>query len=397
MNKKIFLKKDRERSLLRKHPWIFSGAIATIEGKIESGETVSVFSSNQQFLGYGAFSLSSQIRVRMWTFEENEKVDETFFLNRIKKAMTLRENLLIKNDTNAMRIISAESDGLPGLIVDQYDNVLVCQFLSTGVEFWKDIIVKHLSTLHEIKSIYERSDVAVRKKEGLFPKQGLLWGEEPPSLISISEHEVNYFVDIRKGHKTGFYLDQRDNRKLVQSYSAGKDVLNCFSYSGGFGLTALKGGAKSVINVEDSAELIDFSNKNFELNHFKPQQYTTLKADVFKLLRQYDEQNKSFDLIILDPPKFAESQKTIVRASRGYKDINRLAFKLLRPGGLLFTFSCSGLMDAELFQKIVASAATDAGRDVQILQRLGQSPDHQVILHIPESFYLKGLLLRLKD
>jgi 23S rRNA (cytosine1962-C5)-methyltransferase len=235
--------------------------------------------------------------------------------------------------------------------------------------------------------------VEVRKKEGLSKTQGLLWGKEPPALVEIQEQGLKCLVDIRQGHKTGFYLDQRDNRQLVRNHSADKTVLNCFAYTGGFGLAALQGGARQVTNVEDVAGLIELTEKNLALNGFAQERCTNLKADVFRLLRQFVEQGRSFDLIILDPPKFAESLGHLKRASRGYKDINRLALKLLRPGGLLFTFSCSGLMKPELFQKIVADAAIDAGRSGQVLQWLGQAPDHPVMLQIPESHYLKGLLV----
>jgi 23S rRNA (cytosine1962-C5)-methyltransferase len=301
--------------------------------------------------------------------------------------------LQIPQQTNAYRLVSAESDGLPGLIVDRYGEYLVCQFLSVGAEHWKETLVSLLATLPGVRGVYERSDVAVRKKEGLAQVQGPLWGEEPAELVEIDEQGLKFLIDIRQGHKTGFYLDQRVNRRLVREHSAGREVLNCFAYTGGFGLAALQGGAKQVTNVEDVAGLIELTEKNLALNGFDANRCTNLKADVFRLLRQYQEQHRTFDLIVLDPPKFAESQGHLQRASRGYKDINRLAFKLLRPGGLLFTFSCSGLMKPDLFQKIVADGAIDAGREGQILQWLGQAPDHPVMLQIPESHYLKGLLL----
>ncbi|MGD8590414.1 MAG: class I SAM-dependent methyltransferase [Chromatiales bacterium] len=390
---RVILKPGRERSPLRGHPWIFSGAIARITDKPRPGASVELFSQEGQFLGRGAYSPASQIRVRIWSFDAQETIDTAFFQRRIQRALARREALQVPRQTNAYRLISAESDGLPGLIVDRYGEFLVCQFLSAGVEQWKDEIVSQLATLDAVRGIYERSDVEVRKKEGLRQIRGLLWGEEPPALVEIHEQGLKCFVDISQGHKTGFYLDQRDNRRLVREHSAGKEVLNCFAYTGGFGLAALQGGAEQVTNLEDVAGLIDLIDKNQALNGFDPSRCSNLKADVFRLLRQYREQDRSFDLIVLDPPKFAESQGHLQRASRGYKDINRLAFKLLRPGGLLFTFSCSGLMKPELFQKIVADAAIDAGREGQILQWLGQAPDHPVMLQIPESHYLKGLLV----
>jgi 23S rRNA (cytosine1962-C5)-methyltransferase len=389
----MVLKPGRERSLLRRHPWVFSGAIANIEGKPAPGATVELFSQAGQFLGRGAYSPASQIRVRVWTFAETEPIDEDFFQHRLQAAVARREALRVAQQSNAYRLIAAESDGLPGLIVDRYAEYLVCQFLSVGVEQWKDCITARLAAMSGVRGIYERSDVAMRKKEGLRQTRGPLWGEDPPDRVEIEEQGLKFLVDIRQGHKTGFYLDQRDNRRLVREYSADREVLNCFAYTGGFGLAALQGGAEQVTNVEDVAGLIEQTDQNLALNGFQASRCSNLKADVFKLLRQYQEQGRNFDLIILDPPKFAESQGHLQRASRGYKDINRLAFKLLRPGGLLFTFSCSGLMKPELFQKIVADAALDADREGQILRWLGQAPDHPVMLQVPESHYLKGLLL----
>ncbi len=279
------------------------------------------------------------------------------------------------------------------MIVDRYGEFLVCQFLSAGAHQWKAEIIHQLQALPDVAGIYERSDVAVRKKEGLPLTQGVLWGAAPPALLEIAEQGLKFLVDIPQGHKTGFYLDQRVNRQWVRNSSAGKEVLNCFAYTGGFGLAALQGGASQVTNVEDVAGLLELTERNLQLNQFDPGLCENVKADVFRLLRQYQEDGRSFDMIVLDPPKFAESQSHLARASRGYKDINRLAFKLLRPNGLLFTFSCSGLIKLELFQKIVADAALDAGREGQILQWLGQAPDHPVKLQIPESQYLKGLLV----
>ena len=390
---KVILKKGRERSLLRLHPWVFSGAVQRTEGTLKLGETVDVFSNDGQLLGRGAYSPASQIRVRIWTFDESETVDEEFFRKRIQAAINLRESLELPEQTSAFRLISAEADGLPGLVVDQYDDFLVCQFLSAGAEHWKTTIVDQLKALTGVNNIYERSDVDVRQKEGLEQARGLLSGDTPPAVLGIEEKDVKFFVDIVNGHKTGFYLDQRENRQLVRSHSRGKDVLNCFAYTGGFGLAALKGGARQVTNVEDVAGLVEMIDRNVELNQFDKDRCTNLKADVFKLLRRFEKEGRKFDVIVLDPPKFAESQAHLARASRGYKDINLLAFKLLRPGGLLFTFSCSGLMKMDLFQKIVADAAIDSGRDARIVQWLRQAGDHPVKLCIPETMYLKGLLV----
>jgi 23S rRNA (cytosine1962-C5)-methyltransferase len=392
---KIILKKGRERSLLRQHPWIFSGAIEKTAGNPQPGTTVDVVSTGGQFLGRGAYSPSSQIRLRLWTVDEQETVDADYFRRRIQAAINLRQSLCISAQTNAYRLIAAEADGLPGLIADRYGNFLVCQFLSAGAERWKTVLIDQLKELTGITNIYERSDVEVRKKEGLQPCKGVLCGEEPPDLLKIEENGLHFLVDIKHGHKTGFYLDQRDNRNAVRLHSTGAEVLNCFAYTGGFGIAALQGGAKHVTHIEDRADFIGMIEENARLNDFLEDSCTGIKADVFQLLRQYLKEGRLFDLIILDPPKFAESQANLERASRGYKDINLLAFKLLRPGGQLFTFSCSGLIKMEMFQKIVADAVIDSGRDAQIMQWLGQAADHPVKLAIPETQYLKGLSVRM--
>jgi 23S rRNA (cytosine1962-C5)-methyltransferase len=392
---KIILKKGRERSLLRQHPWIFSGAIEKTAGNPQPGTTVDVVSADGQFLGRGAYSPSSQIRLRLWTVDEQETVDADYFRRRIQAAINLRQSLRIPAQTNAYRLIAAEADGLPGLIADRYGNFLVCQFLSAGAERWKTVLMDQLKELTGITNIYERSDVEVRRKEGLQPCKGVLCGEEPPDLLKIEENGLHFLVDIKHGHKTGFYLDQRDNRNAVRLHSADAEVLNCFAYTGGFGIAALQGGAKHVTNIEDRADFIGMIEENARLNDFFEDSCTGIKADVFQLLRQYLKEGRLFDLIILDPPKFAESQTNLERASRGYKDINLLAFKLLRPGGQLFTFSCSGLIKMEMFQKIVADAVIDSERDAQIMQWLGQAADHPVKLAIPETQYLKGLSVRM--
>jgi len=373
---------------------VFSGAIRRIEGNLAAGETIEVLSSEGQFLARGAYSPASQIRIRAWTFDASESIDATFFAGRISNAIRLRDALRIPESTNAYRLISAEADGLPGLVVDRYGDWLVCQFFSVGSEFWKKIILDALKVATGASHCFERADVDIRKKEGLSPTTGPVWGDAPPPLIEMNEHDIKFYVDIKAGHKTGFYLDQRVNRQFVRSQCAGADVLNCFAYTGSFGLAALKGGARHVTNVDDVAGLVEQIDGNVRLNQIPREACENVKANVFHLLRQLTDEGKRYDVIILDPPKFAETQGHLPRASRGYKDINRLAFGLLKPGGLLFTFSCSGLMKMDLFQKIVADAAIDAGRDAQILEWLGQSPDHPVMAHIPETSYLKGLCLR---
>lgn len=389
---KVILKHGREKSLLRRHPWIFSGAIGKAEENLKIGETVDVFSTDGNWLARGAYSPYSQIRVRVWTFDPAEEIDPAFFGNRLQQAFLLREKLFADRSVTAYRIINSESDSLPGLVVDRYGDFLVCQFLSAGAEFWKAEIVTQLQSLIPCAGIYERSDLAVRNKEGLQPTCGVLWGETPPDLIEFQEGELRFLVDIKNGHKTGCYLDQRENRIAVTEFAKGKYVLNCFAYTGGFGLWALHGGTESVVNIESSASLLELARKNFELNGFDPNKIENIVGDVFQVLRQFRDKGREFDLIILDPPKFAESTSQLQKASRGYKDINLLAFKLLKPGGILFTFSCSGHISLELFQKIVSDAALDAGRDAQVIRYLSQDADHPIALNFPEGRYLKGLV-----
>lgn len=389
----IRLKKERDKSLKRKHPWIFSGAIERTDLGINSGETVNVVSSSGNIIGTGAYSPSSQIRIRMWSFDNNEKIDSLFFFKKISEAYELRKQL-INNSTNAYRVINAENDGLPGVVVDRYGEYLSCQFLSTGAEYWKKHIVEHLIRLFKPKSIYERSDSDVRIKEGLTPYSGLIYGEDIPDRVEIAENGIKFFIEIKSGHKTGFYLDQRDNRLLLSTFASDKTVLNCFSYTGGFTIYALKENAKEVINIDTSQPALELLNKNIELNNLSSLRNKNINSDTFKVLRKFRDEGKTFDIIILDPPKFAESVSQIQQASRGYKDINLLALKLLNPGGLLFTFSCSGHITPELFQKIVSDAALDSGREIRILKQMMQSPDHIVASNFPEGLYLKGLILK---
>ena len=388
----IILKKSADSFIKRKHPWIFSGALEKVDGNPSKGETVQIFTSEKKLVGLGSFSPSSQIRVRVWTFNPEEKIDEAFFRGKIDQAKSLREKILNVSTTNAYRIINSESDGLPGLIIDRYGEYIVCQFLSSGVEFFKEVITDILNDMFKPKGIYERSNVDVREKEGLKSAIGSLRGTEPEDLVEILENGFKFLVDIKEGHKTGFYLDQRDNRKLVSAFAKEKTVLNCFSYTGGFSVYALAFGAEKVTQVESSASALDLSLRNFELNNLNSSSVENINDDVFTVLRKFRDERKTFDLIILDPPKFAESASQIQKASRGYKDINLLAIKLLNPGGILFTFSCSGHVSQELFQKIVSDAALDSGREVKIIKWLTQSSDHPVLTNFPEGFYLKGLV-----
>ena len=390
----VILKSGREKALRRRHPWIFSGAIAAVEGSPKSGETVEILAQERTRLARGAYSPRSQITVRVWTFNPDEEITPAFFRERLKRAIAYRRTLTESKDLTAVRLVHSESDGLPGLIVDRYGNFLVCQFMAAGSEYWKQEIVAQIKDLIPCAGIYERSDLDVREKEGLPRSTGVLAGDAPPDLIEIQEGECRFLVDILHGHKTGFYLDQRDNRALAAEYARGREVLNGFAYTGGFGVCALKGGAARVTNVESSSDALTLAMRNVELNGLNAAQVENVAGDVFQVLRQYRDSRREFDLIVLDPPKFAESLSQIERAGRGYKDINLLAFKLLRSGGVLFTFSCSGLLAPELFQKIVAGAALDAGREAQIIQRLAQAPDHPTLLSFPEGSYLKGLVCR---
>lgn len=388
----LILKPGREKSLLRRHPWVFSGAIDKLNGNPQSGETVTVLSSNREFLASAAYSPLSQIRARAWSFDPQEIVDAAFFERRIRQVLKQRAALGLASVTDAYRLLHAESDQLPGLVADRYGEVIVLQALTAGADAWKRTLAELLLAETGVRAVYERSDADVRELEGLLPQTGLLCGQLHDTRMEISEYGLNFLVDIANGHKTGFYLDQRANRHRVGRLAQGRDVLNCFCYTGGFTVHALAGGAKSVVSVDSSSEALTLGQENCALNGQAKEGLEWVEADVFQVLRKFRDQARSWDLIILDPPKFAPTAAQAEKAARGYKDINRLAFKLLRPGGLLATFSCSGGIDAALFQKIVASAALDAGVDAQILEYFSQGPDHPVALHFPEGTYLKGLL-----
>jgi len=389
---KINLNAGREKSLLRRHPWIFAGAIKSVdEPSVASGSTVDLISSEGHFLARASYSPISQIRARVWTFND-EPVDKEFFRRKIKAAIALRNTQNVTRNSNAYRLIHAESDGIPGLIVDRYDDVLVLQSLTAGSEFWKETIADLLVEETGVQNIYERSDADVRELEGLKPVTGILRGTITNLQLPITEYGLRFQVNIATGHKTGFYLDQRVNRHRVGEFAKDRDVLNCFCYTGGFSIHALAGGAKSVLSVDSSADALVLGKENVTLNNLPAEKATWLEGDVFQLLRKFRDENRSFDMIILDPPKFAPTAAHAEKASRAYKDINLLAFKLLRHGGMLFTYSCSGGIDAALFQKIVASAALDAGTDATIIEYLSQGSDHPVSLHFPEGAYLKGLV-----
>jgi 23S rRNA (cytosine1962-C5)-methyltransferase len=388
----IVLKPGREKSVLFRHPWIFSGAIREIQGVPGVGETVEVRAASGEQLGWAGFSPSSKIQARMWSLDPQERIDADFFRRRLQAALELRETIIPAGETNALRLVHAESDGLPGLVVDRYAGMLVMQCLSAGADRWRDTLADLLVELTGIPQIYERSDVEVRRLEGLPEREGPLRGAPLAEPVEINEHGLRFMVDPVRGQKTGFYIDQRRNRHKLKLVSAGRDVLNCFCYTGAFSVYALAGGARSVLSIDTSAAALAAAQQHVALNGFDRAQIEWLEADVFHALRAFRDQGRSFDIIVLDPPKFAPTAAQAERAARGYKDINLLAFKLLRPGGLLFTFSCSGGITADLFQKIVAGAALDAAVDVEIVETMSQGVDHPVALSFPEGAYLKGLV-----
>lgn len=391
---KLILEKGKERSVLRRHPWIFATSVKELDGRARPGDTVDVVDHFGRVLARAAWSPESQIRARVWTFNGEETVDDAFFKRRIAAAVARRQHLPRLRGQQGLRLIHAESDGLPGLITDQYGDTVVIQLTSAGSDKWRKAIVNALVKATGCARIFERSDSDVRKLEGLESTTGWLHGEPPNGDIVIMENGVRMRVDIIDGHKTGFYLDQRDNRQLLGELSAGKRVLNCFCYTGGFSLQALAGGAREVISVDSSQPALDNGAANLALNPaLTPDNAKWVCANVFDELRRLKEQGEQFDLIVLDPPKFAPSARHADTASRAYKDINLHGFKLLAPGGLMMTYSCSGGIGLELFQKIVAGAAQDAGREARIVQRLQGAADHPVDLAFPEGEYLKGLLV----
>jgi 23S rRNA (cytosine1962-C5)-methyltransferase len=389
----IQLKKGREKSLKRRHPWIFSGAIEKVTGKPVAGDTVEVKGASGEPLALAAYSPNSQIRARVWSFNSQETINKGFFEKRLESAISLREQLPAAKHSNAMRLVHSESDGLPGLVVDRYADVLVAQFLSAGMERWRDPILDSLIEITGCEAIFERSDAEVRKLEGLEQRVGFARGNRNASRCPIVEYGLNFRVDVEQGQKTGFFLDQRENRQRVRALAAGREVLDGFSYTGGFAIAALAGGAKKVTALESSAAALDVAKENLQANPFDAARVEFVKADVFAHLRTLRDRGASFDMVVLDPPKFAPTAAQAKNAARAYKDINLLAFKLLAPGGLLATFSCSGGVSAELFQSIVAGAALDAGADAKIIERFGAAADHPVALGFPEGEYLKGLLL----
>lgn len=393
----IVLKSGRDKPVRNRHPWIFSGAISRLEGpEPESGGLVDILDKQRQWLARGYYNPRSQIRARVLTWEADQPIDGSFWSEKMRQALALRRSLALEPDTDTYRVVNAESDGLPGLIVDKYADYLVIQCLTAGIDCRKDELISILGDLLKPVGVIERSDASVRKKEGLPKESGLRLGEPPPAPLTVVENGIIMQADLYRGHKSGLYLDQRENRSLLgQARIVGnRDVLNVFAYTGAFSLYAARAGASTITNIEQSADFLDVARKNMRLNGYDRTQDNYLSGDAFQLLRQLRGAGDTFDVAILDPPKFASSQKDVKPASRGYKDLNFQALHLLRPEGFLATFSCSGHIDLDLFQKILFAAAVDAGRDVQILRYLTQGPDHPIAVNFPESAYLKGFLCR---
>lgn len=390
----VYLKKGREQSVLRRHPWIFSGAIRRVESSPTNGDVVEVYGADGQWLARGTYSRRSQIAVRILTWDPDEAVDTAFWRRRLERAVAARSALADDPATTAYRLVHAESDGLPGLIVDRYADFLVVQFLTTGVERHRGPILDALTDLLSPQGIFERSDVEIREKEGLPLRTGRIRGKEPPHLVEVLENGHRFWVDLRSGQKTGFYLDQRENRARLPVFCEGAEVLDGFAYTGAFAVYAAAGGAGRVTLVEASGIALGTARQNLTLNGEEIDRHEFVEGNLFRVLRRFRNEGRTFDVVVLDPPKFAPAVKDVERAARAYKDINLLAFRLLRPGGVLFTTSCSGAVRADLFQKIVFGAALDAGRDAQIIGYLHQAADHPVALTFPEGAYLKGLICR---
>lgn len=395
--KQIILAKGREASLRRRHPWIFSGAIERVTGDPQSGETVAVRSHDEEWLGVAAYSPLSQIRARLWGFTPADEPGPEFFSRRIMAAVEYRRALGLWPE-RCCRLIHGEADGLPALVVDRYGDFLACEFLGAGVELWKKEIVETLRQLPGIRGIYERSDADARRREGLPLRDGLLWGEMPPEDFTVCEDGLTLRLDVPGGHKTGFYLDQRENRRAIDPLSPGAEVLDCCCYSGAFGLRAALAGARKVTFLDGAQNAIELARANAALNGLgEDSRLEFIRGDMFTVLRKFRDSRRTFDVIVLDPPKFATTRGQLLKAAHGYKDINLLACKLLKPHGSLLTYSCSGAMTPEFFRTIVAEALTDAGRTARVLCSFSQAPDHPQSLAFPEGHYLTGLQLRLDE
>jgi 23S rRNA (cytosine1962-C5)-methyltransferase len=388
------LRRGRERSLLHGHPWLFSGSVEAVTGDPVAGDVVDVVDGDGRWLARGAFSPSSRIACRLWTFDPDETVDDAFIERRLAASIERRAELARYAQVDAYREVHAESDLLPGVIVDRYGDHRVLQLLTPGADRFRQTLLEALRRRGDCRSVLERSDSDARRLEGLEARRGLLWGEPPAALVSIHEYGLTFQVDLMEGHKTGFYLDQRENRRLAGTALSGEDVLDAFCYSGGFTAAALRGGAARVLSMDSSPRALELAAVNLSANGLEAGRWEAVAGDVFVELRRLRDQGRSFDAIVLDPPRFAPTASQVQRAARGYKDINLLAFKLLRPGGRLMTFSCSGGVSPELFEQIVAGAARDAGSHIVFEAALGQPEDHPVAAHFPEGRYLKGLVCR---
>jgi 23S rRNA (cytosine1962-C5)-methyltransferase len=389
------LKKGKEKAVKQLHPWVFSGALESIKGKPANGDIISVIDAKGDFLAKGFFNSESRVAVRILEWDSEVEINEEWWRMRIAKAVKLREHLLHSELTNVCRIIFSEADYLPGLIVDKYADYLSVQIHTSGVENIKPVILDELQKQLNPKGIFERSDASARAHEGLEPSNGILLGAAPPEFVEVVENGIKYLINISEGQKSGFFCDQRDNRRLVAGYAKGKRVLDCFSYSGGFSLNSLKAGAAEVISVDSSALAIETLARNIVINQFDEAKHQSIQSDVNKQLRLYRDSGEKFDIVVLDPPKYAPSRSALDKASRAYKDLNRIGMSLLNSGGLLATFSCSGAVDINHFKQILAWAALDAGKEVQFIYQFCQPEDHPVRASFPEGEYLKGLLCRI--
>ncbi|MHA4893861.1 class I SAM-dependent rRNA methyltransferase [Pedobacter sp. PWIIR3] len=389
----IILKKGKEKAAVLHHPWIFSGAIEKVKGEPASGEVVKVWSATKEFLAYGYYHATSRVALRLLEWNEDTAIDKQWYQEKIKIAVAARERIL-GEQTNTCRLVFSEADFLPGLIVDKYADFLSVQILSAGIDIVKADIIEILREELNPIGIFDKSDASARKHENLEAEQGLLWGEQPPEFVEVKENGIIYHINIADGQKSGFYCDQRDNRQILAEYTKGKTVLDCFCYSGGFTLNSMLHGAAKVTSVDSSALAVETLAHNLKLNNFEGTLQTSIQSDVNKQLRAFKDEGQKFEVIVLDPPKYAPSRSALDRAARAYKDLNRLGMLLLESGGILATFSCSGAVDMETFKQIIAWAALDAGKEVQILKQFHQPEDHPVRLSFPEGEYLKGLLLR---
>jgi len=390
----VRLKKGKDKAVRQLHPWVFSGAVDSIKGKPENGDLVTVTDVSGDFLAYGFYNNQSRVAVRLLEWNQDSEINEEWWKHRIQKALSARKSLLESTHTTAFRLIFSEADYLPGLIVDKYADYLSVQILISGMENVKPVIISELAALLSPKGIFDRSDAGARAHEGMEASHGVLYGETPPAFVEVLENGIKYHINIAEGQKSGFFCDQRDNRRIVAEHAQGKRVLDCFSYSGGFTLNALKHGAAEVMSVDSSALAIETLKQNIALNHFENATHSAVQSDVNKQLRALKEADEKFDIIILDPPKYAPSRSTLDKASRAYKDLNRIGMLLLNSGGLLATFSCSGAVDIAHFKQILAWAALDAGKEIQFIYQFCQPEDHPVRASFPEGEYLKGLLCR---